>query len=280
MLKAKGQIIKQISNDYTVLSEDEIFVCKARGKFRNTNVTPLVGDFVNFDKDNNYILEILPRKNSLQRPSIANIDQAVIITSLKHPNFDTNLLDKLLTIIEFNNIKPIIVFTKADLLTKEELKEYQPYFDYYKHIGYDVYMNTEISKISKIFKDKVSVFTGQSGAGKSTLLNKLDVSLNIQTNEISLALNRGKHTTRHTTLLNVLDGLVADTPGFSAVSFGDMTNSDIRDNFIEFNLYRDKCKYRDCMHYKEDDCLIKTLVKDGKIMQSRYDNYINFITKR
>ncbi len=280
MQRANGRIIKQISNDYTVLSQDEIFVCKARGKFRNMALTPLVGDLVQFDKDNKYILEIRPRQNSLQRPSVANIDQAVIITSLKHPNFDTNLLDKLLTIIEFNRIKPIIIFTKADLLTKEELAQFKPYFAYYKHIGYDVYMNTETIKISKIFKDKVSVFTGQSGAGKSTLLNNLDNSLNIKTGEISLALNRGKHTTRHTALLNVLGGLVADTPGFSALSFEDMTNSDIRDNFIEFNLYRDKCKYRDCMHYKEDDCLIKSLVNEGKIMRSRYDNYINFITKR
>ncbi len=279
MNKAKGQIIKQISNDYTVLSQDETFICKPRGKFRNIDIKPLVGDYVIFDKDNNYILEICPRKNSLERPSIANIDMAIIITSLKKPDFDTNLLDKLLTVIEFNCIKPVIIFTKSDLLTEEQLKDFKKYFNYYKKIGYEVYMNYELDKISKIFKNKVSVFTGQSGAGKSTLLNKLDKSLNIKTAPISLALNRGKHTTRHTSLLKVYGGLVADTPGFSALSFGAMTPSDIRDNFIEFNLYKENCKYRDCMHNKEDQCQIKKLVNEGKILQSRYDNYINFINK-
>ena len=279
MKLAEGRIVKQISNDYTVVSGEETFVCKARGKLRNLDIEPLVGDFVKFDIDDKYILEILPRHNSLTRPRIANIDEAVIITSLKQPDFDTNLLDKLITVIEFNNIKPIIIFTKADLLSKEELKAFKPYFDYYKHIGYDVYMNTELDKIKKIFKDKVSVFTGQSGAGKSTLLNKLDKNLNIKTSEISLALNRGKHTTRHTALLKVSGGLIADTPGFSALSFADMTPSDIRDNFCEFNLYRDKCKYRDCMHHKEDDCMVKEMVEAGKILPSRYNNYINFITK-
>ncbi len=278
MDKIKGRIIKQISNTYTVDADGEIYECKARGKFRNMNITPLVGDFVNFDADNNYILEVLPRKNELIRPSICNIDQAVIIASLKQPDFDTNLLDKLLCIIEFNNIKPIIIFTKGDLLSKEEMTDFKKYFDYYKRY-YDVYMNTELAKIKKIFKDKVSVFTGQSGAGKSTLLNNLDKSLDIKTGEISLALNRGRHTTRHTSLLSVYDGLVADTPGFSALNFGEMTNSDIRDNFIEFNDYRCECRYKDCMHNKEDECIIKEKVEDGTIMLSRYNNYINFINK-
>lgn len=275
----KGMIVKQISNDYTVFALGEMFVCKARGKFRNMDITPLVGDFVNFDKDTNYILEVLPRKNELVRPSIANIDQAIIITSLKEPNFDSNLLDKLLCIIEFNNIKPIVIFTKADLLSDLELEKFKEYYNYYKSIGIDVYFNDDLEQISKIFKDKVSVFTGQSGAGKSTLLNRLDDSLNIKTGEISLALNRGKHTTRHTSLLKVYDGLVADTPGFSALNFGEMTKGDIRDNFIEFNTYRDKCKYRDCMHDKEDDCEIKDMVKSDNILISRYNNYINFISK-
>lgn len=278
MKKAKGRIIKQISNTYTVESEGKNYECKARGKFRNMNVTPLVGDFVNFDIDDNYILEVLPRKNELVRPSICNIDQAVIIASLKQPDFDTNLLDKLLCIIEFNNIKPIIIFTKGDLLSKNEMTDFKKYYNYYKK-NYDVYMNTELSKIKKIFKDKVSVFTGQSGAGKSTLLNNLDKSLDIKTGEISLALNRGRHTTRHTSLLKVYNGLVADTPGFSALNFGEMTPSDIRDNFTEFNDYRGMCKYKDCMHNKEDDCIIKDKVLEGVIMNFRYQNYINFINK-
>ena len=274
----RGKIIKLISNDYTVLSNDKQYVCKSRGKFRNMKINPLVGDEVIFDEENNYILEVLPRKNYLLRPPVANVDQAVIITSVKHPDFSSNLLDKLLCIIEFNNIKPIICFTKLDLLNDNELEEINKIIDYYKKI-YEVYINDDIESIKHIFKDKISVFTGQSGAGKSTLLNKLDESLQIKTNDISIALGRGKHTTRHVELIPLYDGLVADTPGFSAVDFTDMTNADIRDNFIEFNEYREDCKYKDCMHNKEDECAIKSEI-DNNILKSRYENYLNFINKR
>ncbi len=273
-----GRIIKQISNDYTVKIDDEQFICKARGKFRNENISPIVGDFVEVDLNNNYILKIEKRKNELERPRISNVDIVIIITSLKHPNFDSNLLDKLLAIIEFNNIKPVIIFTKKDLLSKDELKAFEKTFTYYNSL-YDVYYNDEIDKIKKIFKGKVSVFTGQSGAGKSTLLNKLDTNLNLLTSEISYALGRGKHTTRHTSLMDIEAGLVADTPGFSSLYFKDMSKEDIRDSFKEFNKYRRFCKYNDCMHIKENECKIKALVSEGKILKSRYDNYVNFINK-
>ena len=273
----QGIITKQISNDYTVVTKEKIKVCKARGKFRKLNITPLVGDKVIIDEENNYILEVLPRKNSLVRPAIANIDQAIIITSLKKPDFSSNLLDKLLTIIEYNNIKPIIIFTKADLLTEQEFENLNKYINYYKKIGYEVYINNQIDQIKTIFKNKTSVFTGQSGAGKSTLLNKLNIHLNLKTSEISLALNRGKHTTRHSELLKVEGGLVADTPGFSAIEFTGMSKSDIRDNFIEFNNYRHECKFNNCMHDKEIKCKIKEKVEDGTILKSRYENYLNFI---
>ena len=271
----QGKIIKQISNDYTVKA-DKLYTCKARGKFRNMNLTPLVGDEVIINEEN-YIIDILPRKNELYRPSISNIDEAIIITSLKKPDFSSNLLDKFLTIIEYNNIKPIIIFTKYDLLTEDEKIEIKKYIDYYKKIGYEIYMNTEIDKIKKIFKNKVSVFTGQTGAGKSTLLNKLNKDLNLKTDEISEALNRGKHTTRHTELLEIEGGLVADTPGFSALEFTGMTKADIRDNFTEFNLYRDKCNFRDCIHIHENKCEVKAKVEDGTILKSRYENYIKFV---
>ena len=273
----EGIIIK---NDYTVHANDKDYVCKPRGKFRNLKVTPLVGDEVVFDENNNYLLDIKPRKNELVRPPVANIDQAVIVMSIAQPDFSDNLLDKLLCIIEFNNIKPIICFTKLDLLKEEEKDSASKFMDYYKKIGYDVYINTELDKIKDIFKDKVTVFTGQSGAGKSTLLNKLNPNLNIKTDEISKALGRGKHTTRHVELINIFDGLVADTPGFSSLSFIDMTNDDIKDNFIEFNTYRDKCAYKDCKHNLEDDCEIKRQLKDKNILDSRYENYIKFIDRR
>ena len=272
-----GKIIKQVSNDYTVKS-DKLYICKARGKFRNLHVTPLVGDNVEFDPDNKYILDILDRKNELERPSISNVDQAVIVTSVKIPDFSSNLLDKLLCVIEFNNIKPIICFTKLDLLNNEELKSIRKIEDYYRSIGYPVYENTD-SNLKEIFKDKITVFAGQSGAGKSSLLNRLDSSLNLETGEVSIALGRGRHTTRHTELIELLGGMIADTPGFSALDFTGMTKSDIRDNFIEFNTYRDSCLYKDCMHTKEEDCEIKRNV--GKnILESRYQNYLKFIGEK
>ena len=272
-----GKIIKQVSNDYTVKS-DKLYICKARGKFRNLHVTPLVGDNVEFDPDNKYILDILDRKNELERPSISNVAQAVIVTSVKIPDFSSNLLDKLLCVIEFNNIKPIICFTKLDLLNNEELKSIRKIEDYYRSIGYPVYENTD-SNLKEIFKDKITVFAGQSGAGKSSLLNRLDSSLNLETGEVSIALGRGRHTTRHTELIELLGGMIADTPGFSALDFTGMTKSDIRDNFIEFNTYRDSCLYKDCMHTKEEDCEIKRNV--GKnILESRYQNYLKFIGEK
>lgn len=271
----QGKIIKQISNDYTVKTKDGIYICKARGKFRNLGITPLVGDNVEFE--NNYILNIFPRKNELIRPSIANVDQAVIVMSTHIPAFSTDLLDRLLCIIEYNNIKPIIYISKLDLLNDNELKNINNYINYYRSIGYQVYCDISIKEV---FKDKITVFVGQSGAGKSTLLNKLDNNLNLQTGEVSKALGRGRHTTRHVELLELLDGLIADTPGFSKLSFIDMTNSDIRDNFIEFNKYRDSCEYQDCMHKNEENCEIKKQVNDGNILESRYNNYIKFIENK
>lgn len=271
-----GRIIKLISNDYTVLINEQEYVCKSRGKFRNQKISPKVGDMVKIDLENHYILEVLPRKNELVRPPVSNIDQVLIITSVKHPDFSTNLLDKLLTIISYHNIEPIICFTKLDLLNNQEKKEIEKYRTYYQKY-YQVYDNTEVDKIKSLFVNKITVFTGQSGAGKSTLLNQLDSDLNIKTGEISMALGRGRHTTRHVELLKMHGGFVADTPGFSDVSFFDMQPQDIRDNFEDFNCYRDTCKYKDCLHDKENHCHIKQLVETGEILKDRYDNYIKFI---
>lgn len=273
----QGRIIKNISNDYTVQTKTgNVFVCKCRGKFRNMKIIPLVGDEVLFDDENNYILEILPRKNELKRPPVSNIDQVVILTSVKHPNFSSYLLDKLITMIEYNCIEPIICFTKLDLLAEEEIHEIDKIMTYYKKIGYQVYRNTDLEQIKHIFQDKITVFTGQSGAGKSTLLNHLDVQLQLKTSEISYALGRGKHTTRHVELIPLFGGLVADTPGFSALDF-EMDKASIRDQFKEFEMYKEYCKYKDCMHDKEDHCMVKDKVEDGTILKSRYENYIQFI---
>lgn len=272
----EGQIVKILSNLYTVNSNGKIYECHSRGKFRNENITPLVGDFVKFDEENNYILEILPRKNSLERPLVSNVDQGVIVTSLKEPDFSTNLLDKLLVVLEYHKIKPIICLTKNDLLKGNEKKEIKNIINYYKKLGYKVLYNTNTFKIKRLFKNKTTVFTGQSGAGKSTLLNKLDKKLNLETGEISHALGRGKHTTRFVQLLELFGGKVVDTPGFSMIEFNDMSKEELRDSFVEFNKY--PCPYKDCMHLTESECRIKQEVKNKNILESRYENYKKFIS--
>ena len=149
--------------------------------------------------------------------------------------------------------------------------------DYYQKIGYKVFDNDDIDGLKHVFKDKITVLTGQSGAGKSSLLNRISPDLNLKTNEISRALNRGKHTTRHTELFEVMEGYIVDTPGFSNVDFHGMDKYAIRDNMNEMFSFLENCKYRDCMHIKEDDCYVKELVKNGKILKSRYENYKSFL---
>lgn len=273
----EGLIIKNISDLYIVKSNDKIYNCKAKGLFRKNGITPTVGDKVIFDEEKMVITDILTRKNILVRPPISNVDQAIIVMSVVNPTFSTNLIDKFINIIEYNNIKPILCLTKLDLL--EDKISINEYIDYYKSIGYEVILNTETDKIKDILKNKITVITGQSGVGKSTLLNKLDETLSLKTNEISYALGRGKHTTRHVELISLFDGYVADTPGFSSLSFIGMKKEDIRDNMIEFNNYKDKCRYKDCMHLKEDECEVKRMVENGTILKSRYENYEKFVNE-
>ena len=273
----EGLIIKNISDLYVVKSNDKIYNCKAKGLFRKEGITPTVGDKVIFDKEKMVITNILTRKNILVRPPISNVDQAIIVMSVVNPTFSTNLVDKFINIIEYNNIKPILCLTKLDLL--EDNTSIKKHVDYYKSIGYEVILNTEIDKIKDILKNKITVITGQSGVGKSTLLNKLDSTLSLKTNEISYALGRGKHTTRHVELISLFGGYVADTPGFSSLTFIGMKKEDIRDNMIEFNNYKDKCRYKDCMHLKEDECEIKRMVQNGTILKSRYENYEKFVNE-
>lgn len=271
-----GKIIKLISNDYSVLSNDCVYICKSRGNFRYHDIKPLVGDEVYFDKENELITQVMNRKNELFRPPISNVDQALVVTNV-YPSFSSNLLDKMLSVIEHRNIEPIICFTKLDLIEKNELENIKEVIEYYKKIGYKVYINDQLDELKQVFKDKITVFTGQTGAGKSTLINRLDSSLELKTDEISKALGRGKHTTRHVELIPLFGGFIADTPGFSDLSFIDMTKENIRDSFIEFKLYKDGCRYKDCMHYKENECSVKEKVESNEILKSRYDNYLKFI---
>ncbi len=270
----EGTIIKQISNLYTVETNNELHECRARGKFYHDKLTPLVGDKVKIDEKNNYILELLPRINSLERPSIANVDTCIIIASLKEPDLDLNLLDKLLCIIIHNKIKPVICLTKKDLLNFKEKKEIKSILKYYQKIGIKSYYNTDLKKITKEIANQTVVLTGQTGAGKSSLLNRLDKNLKLDTNPISKSLGRGIHTTRHVELFKYKASLIADTPGFSALDINTLSVDEIKNTYPEFNV---NCAFKDCKHLKEDDCEVKRLVKNGKILESRYNNYLKFM---
>ena len=271
----KGQIIKIISDLCFVNCDGKVIPCKCRGIFRKEHITPVVGDYVFFSAEKKVIEQILPRKCIFQRPKVANIDQAFIVTSLKHPDFSLNLLDKMLVLMELHKVKSIICITKEDLCDKGELKKFEALLSYYKEIGYKVVSNTDLDTIKDLCKDKTSVFTGQTGAGKSTLLNKLNPDLKLETNDISHALGRGKHTTRIVELFEFCGGKLLDTPGFSSLEFRDVSPDLIKESFIEFNKY--SCPYKDCSHTNEKECRIKAEVFSNNIMRSRYDNYLKFI---
>ena len=266
-----GKIIRIISNLYTVNIENQNINGQARGKFRQNKITPLVGDYCEVDIENKYIMRILPRTNYLLRPSIANVDIALIITSLKKPDFSPYLLDKLLTLVSLNHIKPMICFTKIDLLKEEEQAKWQELKRDYERAGYMVHTNQDLSMLRSALKNQVVVVTGQTGAGKSTLLNSLNPHLTLKTSPISEALNRGVHTTRHTEIYHVDDFFIADTPGFSALDLKGYQKEEIRNAFKEFQKYH--CKYSDCNHLEEPDCGVKEALAIGEIRQSRYESY-------
>ena len=274
----EGKIVKLIGDLYTVMSDDKVFDCKARGKFRNENISPLVGDQILFDVEKNYIMEINPRRNELKRPPIANVDYAIIVTSLVKPDISYNLLDKLLTNIIINKIKPIIVITKEDLASKKIIKDNKKILKYYKKLGIPVISNQKIRKLMKIIKDKVVVLSGQTGAGKSSLLNRMDKNLELKTGEISESLNRGKHTTRHVEFFKVGRALIADTPGFSALDLDDYSKDEIKSSFIEFSNYN--CKFKDCDHLTDKQCAVYDAVLNNKILKSRYENYKKMIERK
>lgn len=274
----EGQIIKIVSDLHIVSVDGKNYDCKCRGRFRKEKIIPLVGDYVLFDKEKKIIEEILPRKNEFFRPKVANIDQAILVTSLKTPDFSLNLLDKLLVLMELHQVCPIICITKSDLVDSLELETIRKTLSYYKKLGYLVVFNTEVDKIRGLLDGKTTVFTGQTGAGKSTLLNRIHEGLHLEVGEVSLALGRGRHTTRVVELFPYRNGKILDTPGFSALDFSSYSNMEIRDSFIEFHDY--PCPFKDCMHTKEEECCVKKAVFSNHIMKSRYDNYLKFIDRK
>lgn len=249
-------------------------------KLRNTDLK--VGDIVEakiYPDGFCYIEKRYERFNDLIRPSVANIDKAIVCVSVKEPDFNQNLLDRFLSVLFFNNIDVVILFTKWDLLMNNEL-DYL--FDYYQSIGYECYKTTTKNKsvkdlILKIVENKICVITGQSGVGKSSLLNLVDENLKLETAEISLKLNRGKHTTRYTTLYKIGSGYIVDTPGFGNLDFIGMNEVDLSHSFVEIFEASKDCKYKGCLHDNEPHCHVKELVEKGIINKERYNNYLSFL---
>lgn len=275
---AEGRIIKALSGFYYVEDNHQIIQCRARGKFRKDDLKPLVGDFVEYEVEGDndgYIMKLLPRHNTLVRPPICNIDQALIVSSCKEPDFSPILLDKFLLVIEHLGIEPIIIISKMDL---DDDGNVGKYIEDYRKAGYRVYEisskdNQGIEELKIIFKDKVSVITGQSGVGKSSFLNALDIKLNLETNIISKSLGRGKHTTRHVELIKMYDGYIGDTPGFSSLEL-EMTPEEMAVAYHDFALYSHECKFRGCLHDSEPSCGVKQALSNGMISKERYEHYL------
>ena len=276
----KGKIIKGIGGFYYVETAEAVFECKARGNFRNKNISPLVGDDVEISVNSNAenrIEDILPRKNSLVRPPLANLDQLFIVSSTVEPALNPLIIDKMTALAEYKSIEPVIVFTKTDLSSS-----YTEYEEVYKKAGFTVICcnNTTgegADKVREMLKGKISAFTGNTGVGKSSLLNAVDTSLSLKTGETSKKLGRGKHTTRHCELFKVNGGYVADTPGFSSLDFERceiILKDDLFDCFREFSDYFGQCRFSSCTHTGEKGCVICKAVEDGKISESRHTSYV------
>lgn len=276
----QGIIQQSLSGFYDILADGEIHRTRARGNFRARKIKPIVGDRVEFE--NGYLLRVLPRKNELVRPPVANVDIGVVVTAAKKPTFSTNLLDRQLIALEVQKIIPVIYFSKTDLLSDDEYAKLAEIVAGYRKIGYQVFFDREafaedqLHQLKELLKGQIVTMMGQTGAGKSTLLNYLAPGLGLATGEISTALKRGRHTTRKVSLLNVAGAWIADTPGFSSYETFDMTVEELPNSFPEMKELAANCKFRGCLHLKEPQCAVKDAVKNGIIMKSRYDDYVQF----
>lgn len=278
---AKGQIRQSLSGYYDIFSEGKTYRTRARGNFRKKGQTPLVGDYVEFKADNEnegYVLKILERKNQLVRPPVANVDCAIVVTACVEPDFSSNLLDRQLVMLSENEIVPILYFSKVDMMDETTKERMLPVFDYYSKYYRTVVSEKDMADeelVSALLEEagNVLVVMGQTGAGKSTLLNRLDPKLKLETGEISKALSRGRHTTRKVSLMDVKGHLIADTPGFSSFELREIKKERLSSLFEDFNEYSPQCRFRGCLHLNEPDCAVKAAVLEGKILESRYENY-------
>jgi ribosome biogenesis GTPase len=281
----EGKIVKALSGFYYVFSDNKVIQCRSRGVFRKNKVNPLVGDEVIFQAENDlegYILEVKERKNSLVRPPVANVDQAILVFSATEPDFSTALLDRFLVLIEFNQIRPIICITKIDLMTEAEKQSLEQVVQNYERAEYDVILTSSetdegLEELIPFLNGVITVFAGQSGVGKSSLLNALRPDLELKTDQISNHLGRGKHTTRHVELIPIGDGLVADTPGFSSLEFTDIEQEDLNNCFPEIRKLSEVCKFRGCLHLAEPKCAVKKGLENGEVPSFRYQHYKEFL---
>ena len=256
----EGLIIKGVGGLYYVKINDKVVECKARGKFRYDDLTPLVGDIVDIsiEKDAGVIEKIHERKTELIRPVVANVSQAFVVFALKQPDLNLDLLNKFLVLCEHNSLKIVVCFNKLDLATEEEISMVHMI----KDAGYDVIFTKAkeghgLDILKDKIKDNISVFCGPSGVGKSTLLNNLVGREVMVTGEISNKSKRGKHTTRHSELIEFSDGYLVDTPGFSSLDANFIEKEDLKYCFPEFEKYNGLCKFSDCSHHKEPGCKVK-----------------------
>ena len=278
----KGIIICTSSNVYQVAEGEKVYKCLARGKFKKEKISPLVGDEVEFtitnsEKQEGVIEQILPRKNELKRPKMANLTQLILVVSMKMPSPDLLLLDKQLVFAEFMGLKAIIVLNKVDLEDKEEIERIAKL---YESIGYKVIQTNakagiKVEKIKTLLEGETTAFAGNSGVGKSTLINSIFEQELTQEGDISDKNQRGKNTTTSTTLYKYKENsYIADTPGFSTFEINEIPKEDLCHYFVEFVPYLDKCEFQGCRHIKEENCGVKEALKSGKISSQRYENYV------
>ena len=280
-----GIVVLKQKNIYEVKINEEIFISEISGNIKNSFNHPIVGDIVELEKmiDNKRLMikKVQERKNKLIRPLVANVDQAIIVNAIKQPELSTYLIDKMLAIIEYQNIEPIILITKKDLIHHYDNK-FKIIINSYRDNGYKIFFISNKTKegfeeLKDQLKNKLTVITGQSGVGKSTTLNTLNNNLHLETQEISLSLNRGKHTTRFNKIYEIFkNSYLIDTPGFSSLEIP-LTQYDLSMSYHDFKEHKRKCKFNNCLHNSEPECEIKNMVKNKKISKMRYDNYIKLL---
>ena len=276
----QGIITGLIAGFYDVQTKTRVVRTRARGVFRKNKLKPTVGDHVEIqidDQGTSYLVKVLPRKNLIGRPALANVDHVLLVISAVEPDFSLPLLDRFLTFFSWQNVAVSIYLSKSDLTKSEELEDINENLAYYQKIGYEIYLSQEaVNKALpvNIGFEQIWTLAGQSGAGKSTLINSLKEDLAQKTAAISTSLNRGKHTTRTVQLFKLGNGYLADTPGFSAIDLTPIKLNQLCDYFIEFKKASQNCKFRGCQHINEPKCEVKQLVAEGQIKKSRYENYL------